>query len=523
MSVLWGLFSCCGGGLALFALVGGLFVVKHRVGEWRDWRRWRRRAPALLEDPRPPVPVELGAGRAERNWSGGYLDGGSEELRERAQRLLRQGVVRQARVIEADHQGDADDWAGYVVYAFRQLDGSVAVERAASSVNPWGAAISQGAGDQATAFDIMEVATGAGWLHVLLDPETGEHLIYESLLVGRRPPRTGPPPVSPQVSAAPPNLHVSAPTAQLTPLTPLDATHGGSEQQLLREALALFPTLPANEDDGDRRVVADLLAERGFVRGELIALQTAAAPTPAHHARIAELLRTYAVAWLPPGVHPRRFEFRRGFAWSVTLEQSTNLQHLEWPFIRHVAVASPGGPGLFDGFEHLTLSSLTGLGPQALWYLLRGRLPRGLQHLEFAMSPQELLPYAERLRALTPVELISLRARRQHLTTATLVSMLDALPTPSRVRLALQWGDVRGFQREVARRPWLRALELVSLESTASTLALEITAGELRVVTAGRHDAAAWNALSAALRAQGFTSIPVFVSETGARREQPLD
>jgi hypothetical protein len=100
--------------------------------------------------------------------------------------------------------------------------------------------------------------------------------------------------------------------------------------------------------------------------------------------------------------------------------------------------------------------------------------------------------------------------------------VLDALPTPQRVRLSLQWGDVRGFQLEVARRPWLRALELVTLESSASSLVLEITGEGLRAVTGGRPDALAWKALSAALRAQGFTAIPCVVSETGAQRVEPL-
>lgn len=572
MNVLWGLLSCCGIGLALGALVIGSFIVKHRVDEWRSWRRWRRRAPTALEDPRPPLPFELREDRSARRWRGGYLDAGPEALRTRAQRLLRHGAVRQARVLEAEYQSDADDWDGYVVYAFHRLDGSVAVERTVSSVNTWGAAVSQGRGAPAPAFDIMSVAQREGWLHVLLDPETGEHLIYESLMADRAavpspptpppaqpytrepeeeaPPRPAPPnihgiPPTPQFTTlapapqpyarepeeeahprpAPPNIHVFPLTPQFTTLAPAPppAAEVLSEAQTLRSALALFPTLPTNDDDSDRRVVADMLLERGFARGEFIALQTAPAPTAAHRARIAELLRTHAPTWLPPGVHPRRFEFRRGFAWAVALEKATDVQHHEWPFIRHVAVASLGGHGMFDGFEQLTLSSLTGVVSQALWYLVRGHFPRGVQHLELAMAPQELLPHAELLRALTPMERLSLRTRRQELPTSTLASVLDALPTPQRVRLSLQWGDVQGFQREVARRPWLRALELVSLESSASSLALEITGDALRVVTGGRHDALAWKALSAALRAQGFTSIPLVISETGAQREQRLD
>ncbi len=90
------------------------------------------------------------------------------------------------------------------------------------------------------------------------------------------------------------------------------ATDGGADQ-----AQALLAAIYANPaDDAPRLVYADWLGERGDPRGELIALQLTADPTPAMRRRAAALVDEHATRWLgaiAPQLRKAGMRFERGF------------------------------------------------------------------------------------------------------------------------------------------------------------------------------------------------------------------
>ncbi|MER2563628.1 MAG: hypothetical protein ABTQ32_23060 [Myxococcaceae bacterium] len=103
------------------------------------------------------------------------------------------------------------------------------------------------------------------------------------------------------------------------------------------------------DDDDVRRVLGDLLLERGDVRGELINLQLQPAPDAAQRKRMKELLDRHARTWLgplEPAILKSGLVYRRGFPAAAKL--STNQ--------RSVVEAVMGRPE-WNTFEALDLES----------------------------------------------------------------------------------------------------------------------------------------------------------------------
>jgi uncharacterized protein (TIGR02996 family) len=111
---------------------------------------------------------------------------------------------------------------------------------------------------------------------------------------------------------------------------------------------ALERDVYANPDDDEpRAVLADLLQSRGDPRGELIALQLAAAAgrgTDEGDARIAELVRDHGRGWLGPlNQLAARAEFQRGFVTRLELAAGQPTRDLlEDPLLGTVEELLPG-------------------------------------------------------------------------------------------------------------------------------------------------------------------------------------
>ena len=172
------------------ALVMG-WKVWSRVSRAREMARFTQRAAQLLAElPATALPPELvePPPRAQQ-WGGGYVERGAANFRALALKLLRDGLVRKACVLESSGDPDGDGgWDGRLVYAFHGLDGQIEVHLCSSSVDAMHAALSQGVGSPEPAFDLHGKV--GDWLHVLLDPGGKSHVIYESLLLDKpAPPR----------------------------------------------------------------------------------------------------------------------------------------------------------------------------------------------------------------------------------------------------------------------------------------------------------------------------------------------
>lgn len=549
--------SCCTGVVLLGCGWLAWFNFKFNLKRNREWAAFRRDAPARLDDPfaqedyRLPEPL-AGPRPRQREWQGGYVTSGSDAFRARALRLLTNGVVRRARVLLAEGGSDGDGgWDGRIVYTFRDLTGQVQVHGAYSSVDAMHAALSKGRGSPEPAFD-LDVNTG-DWLNVLLDPETGEHFLYEALLLGRPDPRAAPPraPPAPPPPAPPPpelefaSLDLPPPPPPPPQFPPAPAPRPRSQRMYfgvgpptaspLAERAPRFPpevearfpeVLAAYDEDAPRLVVADLLSERGDPRGEFISLQVAdarQAPDPARTARLAQLLREHASAWLPPGVHPQRFQFRRGFAHRLTWFGATDTAHPEWRFVRHLGwMPGTARPPLTAGLQDLTLESLTDVPRNVLTALLSTRLPGGLRQLEGTLDREDLATQGERLRALQGLSTLGLWFPWAWLGVGDFEPVFAALPEVPHVRLGNLWGDLQALRARLAQRPSLHALEVVADQTEVGLLAIELRTTGVRLLRSGTVADEVWRVVATRLRQQGFTTLPSFNADTGQTHLQTL-
>lgn len=96
------------------------------------------------------------------------------------------------------------------------------------------------------------------------------------------------------------------------------------------EASLRAQILASPDDDAPRRVLADLLADRGDPRGEFIAVQLelARAPTAALKEQSAALLREHGRAWAPIDPQDAAVTFARGFVEHVQVFASSVLEPL---------------------------------------------------------------------------------------------------------------------------------------------------------------------------------------------------
>ena len=148
-----------------------------------------------------------------------------------------------------------------------------------------------------------------------------------------------------------------------------------------------------------RLVLADALLERGDPRGELIVLQSLAAPRRDQRRRIGALLREHSRPWLgrlSPAFKPEGLTFASGYVESGRLSGYRALGELvgapEWESVRSLDLRAlahrPPNPGLLLRFlSHPVMKSLLHLRavpPSAVGPLRSLRAPLGLQSLDLA-------------------------------------------------------------------------------------------------------------------------------------------
>ncbi len=164
----------------------------------------------------------------------------------------------------------------------------------------------------------------------------------------------------PELAAADRAL-VDAIAKQAVALSPKVVAGKRSEAELLAAVYA------APADDGPRAVYADFLQERGNPRGELIALQLAAKPTPASRARERALLAEYVARWIEPlEIDKASARFERGFVASCALgAQFTTAKDPAWSTVHTITNASSEElVALARRLPPLALRALRWIGPE---------------------------------------------------------------------------------------------------------------------------------------------------------------
>jgi uncharacterized protein (TIGR02996 family) len=238
------------------------------------------------------------------------------------------------------------------------------------------------------------------------------------------------------------------------------AVPGASVEQL-RDAVLADPA-----DDAPRLVLADLLAEQGDPRGELIAVQCelARGGSPreaALRAREQALLSAHGARWVGEGVAGAlRVEFRRGFAEVVEVFDAAALPQLEGFFQREpiTELVFTSRTGL-DGARFANLSWLSRL--RALTFRSRGLA----QPLMLGRRKLPHLLESARLRALRRLSFVS-----QSLGDTAVAQLAEHAPAvfPSLQALAVDDDllTARGVRALVEAKVSSRLLEL-SLEANA--------------------------------------------------------
>lgn len=130
------------------------------------------------------------------------------------------------------------------------------------------------------------------------------------------------------------------------------------------------------DEDAPRRVLADLLLERGDLRGEFIELQldeNQRGPDLQRAARINELLGQHLWSWVPRGAAAASCEFRRGLLWRAAWPASTAPTHEGWATVEHLEL-----PGRLAEGGNRAWSPLGGPTRRALRRISRcGPITRG--------------------------------------------------------------------------------------------------------------------------------------------------
>ncbi|MBL8920122.1 MAG: zinc-ribbon domain-containing protein [Myxococcaceae bacterium] len=303
------------------------------------------------------------------------------------------------------------------------------------------------------------------------------------------------------------------------------------------EATLLERIAAAPDDDAPRRVLADVLLDRGDERGEFITLQLDAEAGPltaAAQQRLDNLLVQMRHRAAPPGVEHTGVTFRRGFPDAVVWPGWTDPQHPGWRTVTELLVPAfapdagrrdltpLGGPPL------TSLRQLRGAGRTIAGFLVENP-PPNLTTLGLWLEPpvgdgdlsllQRLLDALPRLNDLSVHERGPQRfgARRWGPTVARLVAArlfrlrlhLDEL-TPGQAR-ELVARDAPHLTLQLEPEPSIRARAWVEVDDEGT-----------RLVLREQVEAPLLERVALALRASGLTGVDALDLASGQRSRWEL-
>jgi uncharacterized protein (TIGR02996 family) len=303
------------------------------------------------------------------------------------------------------------------------------------------------------------------------------------------------------------------------------------------EATLLERITAAPDDDGPRRVLADLLIERGDDRGEFISLQldAEAGPLTEEAQRRLDTLHTQMRRRAaPPGVEHTGITFRRGFPHSVVWPGWTDPQHPGWRTVAELLVPAMapdsgrrdltplGGPPLGS------LRQLLGAGRTVAGFLVENPPPNlttlGLW-LEPPFTHADVTLLQRLLRALPRLNDLSIHQRqRPRFGARRWGAEVARLVAPRLFRLRLDLDELTPAQaRElVARDAQHLTLQLEPESSFRARVWVEVDAAGTRVVLREQVEATLVERVAQVLRASGLTGVDVLDLQAGQRSRWAL-
>jgi len=257
---------------------------------------------------------------------------------------------------------------------------------------------------------------------------------------------------------------------------------------MLDRAWAAVVRAPA--DTNARRVLADLLLERGDPQGEFISLQIAAGDAPTHRElseREAELLRKHSREWTPAGT--RRVRFRRGLFADAVWWSETDPSHRGWLTLERLECGVPSRASLhaspFGNDNPLTaLREVHKLPPGLCATLLLARPRPALRLLELRAGQGALeaaRAAVKKLPSLRVLRFCALFGEDDALSVTLATELISDLgPRLERLRLRCPRLAVRDALALIARRAPALTLELVC-GSAPRYAWLELGGGRARI------------------------------------------